>query len=110
MNKEPTPIARANPQAPIELEQVVAKALVKDATLRYQTAADLGADLRRLAKQGDTSHSMAHSVPSVVAATPAQPSDPSVVASPAPAPVTDVSDILIRNNWFRNCWGARRRR
>jgi hypothetical protein len=58
LNKAPTPIAIANPQAPIELEQVVAKALTKDASLRYQTAADLAADLRRMLKQADTSVGM----------------------------------------------------
>jgi tetratricopeptide (TPR) repeat protein len=59
LNRDPTPIARANPQAPIELEQVIHKALIKDASLRYQTAADLAADLRRLARHGDTGHPMA---------------------------------------------------
>ena len=88
LNKEPTPIARANPNAPIELEQVVAKALTKDASLRYQTAADLGADLRRLGKQADTSHSMAPSMASMPAAQPAEVSAAVSAAQPA-APVTE---------------------
>jgi serine/threonine protein kinase/tetratricopeptide (TPR) repeat protein len=70
LNKEPTPIARANPNAPIELEHMIGKALTKDASLRYQTAADLAADLRRLIKQGDTSLSAAPSLVGTPAAVP----------------------------------------
>ena len=86
LNKEPTPVAQVNPQAPFELEQVITKALTKDANLRYQTAADLAADLRRLAKQTGTSHAVAPSMASVPAATPAQQSA-QVPAAQAGAPV-----------------------
>ncbi len=89
LNREPTPIARANPQAPIELEQIVAKALTKDASLRYQTAADLGADMRRLMKQADTSVSQSPSMASVAAATPAQVSAQVPAGSQVAAPVAD---------------------
>ena len=59
---------------------MVVKALTKDRDLRYQTAADLGADLRRLRKQTETSGPMA-SVASVAAATPTA-ADPSETAGP----------------------------
>jgi serine/threonine protein kinase/tetratricopeptide (TPR) repeat protein len=90
LNRAPAPIATINPQAPAELEQVIAKALTKEASLRYQTAADLGADLRRLLKQGDTSLSVAPSIASVPAAAPAQ-AEASAVAAPSSASVLDAS-------------------
>ena len=52
LHKEPVPIARINPEAPVEIEGVIAKALTKDREIRYQTANDLGADLKRLRQLG----------------------------------------------------------
>ncbi len=61
------PMARSvNPIVPVRLEELINKALEKDPELRYQTAAELRADLKRL--QRDTM-----SAPAVVAATPAFP-------------------------------------
>jgi serine/threonine protein kinase/tetratricopeptide (TPR) repeat protein len=48
LNRDPAPPSSINPSVPPELDRIVAKALEKDRTLRYQTAADLGADLKRL--------------------------------------------------------------
>jgi serine/threonine protein kinase/tetratricopeptide (TPR) repeat protein len=48
LNRMPTAPIRINPDVPADLELVIHKALEKNRTLRYQTAADLEADLRRL--------------------------------------------------------------
>jgi serine/threonine protein kinase/Tol biopolymer transport system component len=48
LNRDPEPLASVNPQAPPELSHIIAKALEKDRELRYRTAADILADLKRL--------------------------------------------------------------
>ena len=48
LNRDPTPASALNPLVAPELDRIIAKALEKDRTMRYQTAADLRADLQRL--------------------------------------------------------------
>ena len=48
LNRDPVPPSALNAQLPTELDRIVSKALEKDRSLRYQTAADIGADIKRL--------------------------------------------------------------
>lgn len=48
LNRDPAPPSTLNVMLPPELDRIVSKALDKDRAMRYQTAADLGADLKRL--------------------------------------------------------------
>jgi serine/threonine protein kinase/tetratricopeptide (TPR) repeat protein len=48
LNRDPAPASTLNLTLPNDLDRIIARALEKDRELRYQTAADLRADLQRL--------------------------------------------------------------
>jgi len=83
LDRAPVSPIRLNPDLPPKLEDVINKALEKDRNLRYQSAADIRADLQRLKRDTDSGRAVAHSSGSVPAA--AEPG-PSAVSTPAPAP------------------------
>ena len=56
LNRAPIPPVRLNPDLPVELEQVIRKALEKDRSLRYQHASDMRTDLQRLRRDSSQSH------------------------------------------------------
>jgi len=51
LHKAPASAARLNPNLPPELEQITNKALEKDRKLRYQSASEVGVDLKRLRRE-----------------------------------------------------------
>ena len=54
LHKAPTAPVRLNPELPAELERIISKSLEKDPALRYQNAADLLSDLKRLRRDSSS--------------------------------------------------------
>jgi serine/threonine protein kinase/Tfp pilus assembly protein PilF len=54
LHKAPTAAVRLNPELPAELERIISKSLEKDPALRYQSAADLLSDLKRLRRDASS--------------------------------------------------------
>lgn len=88
LHKAPIAPVRLNPDVPAKFEEILNKALEKDARLRYQTASDMRADLQRLKRDSDSSRQMpaavvGSSAPDAAPREPAQSSGSSVMVAAA---------------------------
>jgi serine/threonine protein kinase len=90
LHKAPVSPVRLNPELPGELERIVNKALEKDRELRYQSAAELRSDLKRLKRDSDSSRSHA------TATVPAANSGSAAAAAPAESRPPSSSTVIVQ--------------
>ncbi|MGD0213273.1 MAG: protein kinase [Terriglobales bacterium] len=59
LERNPTPATQLNPALPPKLQECIDKLLEKDRDLRYQSAADLRGDLKRMKRDSESGHKVA---------------------------------------------------
>jgi serine/threonine protein kinase/tetratricopeptide (TPR) repeat protein len=87
LERAPTPPIRLNPDIPPKLEEIINKALEKDREMRYQHAADMRADLKRLRRELDSGRSAIPEVDEVTPPTAGSGSAARLAGSSAPVAV-----------------------
>jgi serine/threonine protein kinase/tetratricopeptide (TPR) repeat protein len=88
LNRAPVSPLRLNLELPPKLEEIIFKALEKDAEMRYQNAADIRTDLKRLKRDTESGRSASRQqVAEQSGYMPARTSDPRQVAQPEIAPL-----------------------
>ncbi|MGA9142997.1 MAG: protein kinase [Candidatus Acidiferrales bacterium] len=85
LNRLPPAAVRLNPDIPPRLDEILQKALEKDREMRYQFAAEMRADLKRLRREADSSGRISASVDAQSSGSTAIPASGSAPVAVAPA-------------------------
>jgi len=95
LDRDPLPASQLNPNLPPRLHEIIEKLLEKDRDLRYQSAADLRGDLKRLKRDSDAKRLTGSSGAQPVASSSAQQlTATSVPAAPSRAAAASSSAIV----------------
>ncbi|HWY19765.1 MAG TPA: protein kinase [Candidatus Acidoferrum sp.] len=100
---DPVPALQLNPALPPKLEEIIGKALEKERDLRYQSAADLRGDVRRLKRDLGSGRKSAQSASASASALPVASSSVAVTSEvPSAKRATDSSAVIsaARENKF----------
>ncbi|HUX66212.1 MAG TPA: protein kinase [Terriglobales bacterium] len=98
LKEQPPRLGQLRPELPLKFDEVASRCLEKDPDLRYQSAADLRSDLKRLKRESGT----------LTPAPASDPSAPATVALPAPPPRPSAAPLssdaqvlggLVRRHW-----------
>jgi eukaryotic-like serine/threonine-protein kinase len=96
IERAPAPPTRLNPDIPPKLEEIIVKSLDKDRELRYQNAADIRADLKRVRREMESGRNPIQESGDVVL--PAHPPSGSGIrpaTSSGPVPVASASGNMV---------------
>ncbi len=85
---DPQPLLQVNPALPPKLQEIIDKLLEKDVDLRYQSAADLRGDLRRLKRDTESGRRTTGASSSVVATAPS-----AATSGAQPVPVSGTTQV-----------------
>ena len=58
LDRAPAPVRELNPEVPVKLEAIINRAVKKDREARYQHAADIRADLKRLQREAESARAV----------------------------------------------------
>jgi len=89
LERSPVPATQINPALPVKLQEIVDRLLEKDRDLRYQSAADLRGELKRLKRDTESGHAPRLAVTASSTGT-------SQVTQPTPAVSTSTSTSAAR--------------
>jgi eukaryotic-like serine/threonine-protein kinase len=93
LNRDPVPPLEINPSLPEDLQRIIQKCLEKDVDMRYQSAADLRGDLKRLKRDtGSGRHIATENAPM------APPSQASATARTAPTSRSTIAEVARKHS------------
>jgi serine/threonine protein kinase/Tol biopolymer transport system component len=107
LERTPASARELNPAFPLKLEEIIFKALEKDRDLRYQTAAELRADLKRLKRDQDTGRATAQAASGAAFSPYTTLSSPSFTGAGSTPAIPSAHEAHRRSGlWRKLTWGA----